>query len=244
MSDLLELHEEPEAEREPKKKRGLMWLLLLFGLILILSSATIILTSMFVPPVENATKDLDGNWVVPEDDTGWNDPDAIAAIDAVDEIPTGGRFIVPSVGLDAALGEANSYKGVINPPGFKSVYRIRDMGVSLDKAAEGTVYVATHSLRHGGRGPGNYLFDVDTGQITVKIGDEMIADGVKYHVVDFRSIPKADLGSQSDIWENSPGRLVVITCLQRPDNSASRNNVVIIGQLDGTDSTTSGGTEE
>jgi hypothetical protein len=222
---------EPEEEEEKKRKGGILFrILAILAVLLLLASAALIGYQLFVTP-EGTFRDMDGNLVKPEDPEDFTD-EVLTAMDAEEEIP-GKRFIVPDVGLDAPIGAMNMYKNVINPPGFKSVYWVRDLGVSLEEASTGTVYMATHSLRHGGKGPGNYLIDVDKGEGKVPIGAVMYADKVKYRVTEVLSIPKPDIGSKTELWDQTvPGRIVVVTCLQRPDNSASRNNIIVVGILD------------
>jgi hypothetical protein len=222
----IELHEEPEEE--PRKKRKGLGILLL-GLLLILGGLGYGGYTLLVPPVDGAQKDMDNNWVIPEETLTAEE---VAEMDAVEQIPSNGRLRVQSVGLDVPLGAMNLVKGAINPPGFKSAYWVRNLGTSFEEPEAGTAYVAAHSLRHGGKGPGNYLIDIETEQATVKVGDLIEADGVNYRMTEWRSIPKPDLPNETDLWEDIPGRIVLVTCLQRPDNSASRNNIVIIGMLD------------
>ncbi|MCL1838949.1 MAG: class F sortase [Propionibacteriaceae bacterium] len=217
------------SRRNDRRRKSIVFPLIFITAVLLLVSAVGLWGySQLVPPVENAKKDMGGNWVISED---VEPPEVIAEMAAVEELPGGKRFKVPSVGLDAPLGSVNVVRNVINPPGFYSVFWVKNMGVSLANAESGTVYMATHSLRNGGRGPGNYLIDINAGSAKVKIGAEMYADEVKYRVVDTISIPKEKI-SEAAIWDATvPGRIVVITCLQRPNNGRSQNNIVVIGEL-------------
>jgi hypothetical protein len=146
--------------------------------------------------------------------------------------PSGiGQFQVPSTGLDVPLGVMDVVSGTIDPPGFTSAYWIRSMGVSPANAADGTVYVAMHSLRNGGIGPGNYLIDVERGRSSLAVGDVIEAAGASYRVTGARDVLKRELGADAELWSDKPGRLVVITCLQRPEGGPSTHNVVIEATL-------------
>ncbi|MDR1432259.1 MAG: class F sortase [Propionibacteriaceae bacterium] len=222
--------EQPEEERK-RRKGFFIPLLITLSVLLMLGAIGMWGYSQIFPPQENAQRDIEGNWVVPEDPEEWT-PEIIAEMDPEPEI-SGKRFRVPAVGLDAPLGAMNAVKNVINPPGFRSVFWIRNMGVSLDRADQGTVYMAAHSLRNGGVGPGNYLIDVENARGKVPIGAEMYADNVKYRVTEVISVPKTKLDEKVEVWDATvPGRIVVVTCLQRPNNGRSVNNIVVVGVLD------------
>jgi hypothetical protein len=106
-----------------------------------------------------------------------------------------------------------------------------NLGVPPAQAETGTVYVAMHSLRDGGLGPGNFLFDVTTATSKVPVGALIQVAGLTYAVDGTQSIPKVDLPFTADLWTSTPGRLVVITCLQKPDNSPSDDNFVVTAHL-------------
>ncbi|MFT4231126.1 MAG: class F sortase, partial [Microbacterium sp.] len=144
---------------------------------------------------------------------------------------TGERFRVPSVGLDVPLDSMNAVDSVITPPGFTAAYRVRNLGVSLDHASEGTVYVAMHSLRDGAVGPGNYLIDVEAGTASVAVGTEIIVAGLEYRLTGSQKIAKDRLAASEAVWADVPGRLIVITCLQRPEGGPSLENVVLTAEL-------------
>ncbi|MFJ8441313.1 class F sortase [Kitasatospora griseola] len=141
-----------------------------------------------------------------------------------------GRFTVPSVGLDVPLGTMNEVDGSVVPPGFTSAYRITNLGTPTAPEA-GTVYVAMHSLRWGAVGPGNYLFALDTGTSTLAPGATINAGGTHYLVDRATTIPKTDLPTATAIWADIPGRLVVLTCLEKPDNTPAVDNFVITAHL-------------
>ncbi|WP_316300296.1 sortase family protein, partial [Clavibacter michiganensis] len=132
-----------------------------------------------------------------------------------------------SVGLDVPLGAVDVVGGVVDPPGFSSAYRVRDLGVAPEDAATGTVFVVMHSVRGGGTGPGDLLIDDRAGSASVAPGAVIEVAGVDYAVGSSRAVPKGELPDDAEVWADTPGRLVVITCLQRPDGSPSRDDMVI-----------------
>ncbi|CCE76277.1 hypothetical protein [Clavibacter nebraskensis] len=138
-----------------------------------------------------------------------------------------GRFRAPSVGLDVPLGAVDVVGGVVDPPGFSSAYRVRDLGVAPEDAATGTVFVVMHSVRGGGTGPGDLLIDDRAGSASVAHGAVIEVAGVDYGGGSSRAVPKGQLPDDAEVWADAPGRLVVITCLQRPDGSPSRDDMVI-----------------
>jgi len=178
--------------------------------------------------------DMAGNQVIP-DDPAVQDPSYVQSADPQDY--NGLHFKIPLVGLDVPLREANVVDNVINPPGYTSVYLMRNLGVPLTDAATGTVYVAAHSLRAPGRAPGNFVIDPAAGVIVVQTGAEIDVGDRVYSVVSSRVVSKPDLGAQADLWTSTPGMLVFITCLQSTSEAGyqadghAKDNAVIVGQL-------------
>ncbi len=121
----------------------------------------------------------------------------------------------------------NVVDGVLQPPGFTSAYWVRNLGVSPDRADAGTVFVVMHSLRGGGVGPGNALIDVDAARARIAVGADISVADVHYRVDRTQVVDKTAIGSEADVWANTAGRLVVVTCLQRSDGLPSTENLVI-----------------
>lgn len=194
------------------------WVLLAIGAAAVV---TLALTGTEIVRSFNGPVDMQGNRVQAED--------AVPPTSESSAVPAIGddRFVVESVGLDVPLGALNAVDGVIEPPGFTSAYWVRNEGVPPEQARKGTVFVVMHSLRNGATGPGNYLIDVDRRTSKVGIGAEIQVDDTTYTVTGTQEIDKPDIAHASAIWEDEPGRLVVITCLQRPDGGRSQQNVVI-----------------
>ena len=143
----------------------------------------------------------------------------------------GQRLTVPSVGLNVRLGELSEADNTITPPGFDSAYLVRNLGASLEHPEQGTVYVAAHSVRGGGIGPGNYLIDVEHGTARVKPGATVQVGDHTYVVTDSKTVEKDRLPNDQAIWTNTPGRLVLITCLQLPSGAPSTDNLIITATL-------------
>ena len=151
---------------------------------------------------------------------------------------TGLKFSIPAVNMNVPLGQINEVNNVINPPGFSSVYLIRNLGVSLDKADKGTVYAAAHSLRPPGMAPGNFVINTTSASIIVPVGSTINVGDRKYVMTASEIVDKNALGADEKLWANTPGMLVFITCLQYNDSSKyvntgghSPTNAVIIGKL-------------
>jgi len=168
---------------------------------------------------ESVPHDLAGNTV--QVDGPAPAPSASATPDGV------GRFSAPSVGLDVPLGAVSVVDDVLQPPGFTSAYWVRNLGVAPAVASTGTVFVVMHSLRGGGVGPGNALIDVADGRARIADGADIAVAGVHYRVDRSEALAKTAIGGEADVWADTPGRLVVITCLQRPDGRPSTENMVI-----------------
>ena len=172
--------------------------------------------------------DLNGNSVALGD---GDVPDAgvIAEMQVADD--TGLRFTVPALSMNVPLGELSVVRSTLTPPGFVQAYRVRNLGVPLDKASTGTVYVVMHSVNNG-FAPGNYLFDVPSAKALVNPGESLTVGGVDYVIDGSQLIDKTALPKTGKLWADVPGRVVVITCLQRTQGH-SLQNLVITGHLAG-----------
>ncbi|MDR0837371.1 MAG: hypothetical protein LBM94_04040 [Propionibacteriaceae bacterium] len=221
------------AQEEDKKRRSPLGIILsLLGVALVI--AGIILAFLALrPAADPGYVDLDGTAVTPDDGT-MNNAEWVEKAN-LEEI-TGATFRVPERGLIYPYGEVNEVDGVINPPNFKGVFRIRNRGVSLESRETGTVYLATHALRGGGRAPGNDLSDMERGSSSLVRGMEMIVNTVTYYFDSSYTVSNDDLGRYPDLFgvgEQIPGRVVILTCMQKPDWSAPTENLVIVGWLPG-----------
>lgn len=206
----------PDQTRSRRRRR---WVDLIVG-----ASAAAVLVSagIGIAGYCSGPVDMHGNRVQPDQAA----PPATSS-SAVSALGANDRFVVPSVGLDVPLGALTTVGGVVEPPGFTSAYWVRNEGVAPPQSSEGTVFVAMHSLRGGGIGPGNYLIDVRHGTAKVALGAKIEVEDITYTVTGTQEIDKPDIAHASAIWANTPGRLVVVTCLQRPQGGPSLKNVVI-----------------
>ncbi|MET3452295.1 class F sortase [Curtobacterium sp. 1544] len=193
------------------------WIFLIVG---VATALALVMSVLGYITTHSGPVDLNGNRVQAEDV-----PTAAASASAVAD--SGGQFVVKSVGLDVPLGALNAVGGTVEPTGFTSAYWIRNEGVSTKDPAKGTVFVVMHSLRNGGVGPGNYLIDVKDQKSKVGLGTTIQVDGVTYKVTGAQAVKKTDLSRSATIWADTPNRLVVITCLQRPQGGPSVDNMVI-----------------
>jgi len=219
---------------KPKSKRRVSDILLLvLAISLIVGGATYGVFAMITASNQPTSPDMMGNRVQ-GDDPSMYDEETLKEMDAVEDL--GLKFIIDVVDLNVPLGEVNEVKGVINPPGFKSAFLIRNRGVGLANADQGTVYVAAHSLRSPGVAPGNFVINISAGNITVPVGSEIQVGGRTYVMTASSIIDKKELGADERLWANTPGMLVFITCLQYTSSANYKNghsptNAVLIGQL-------------
>lgn len=200
------------------RARRRRWVYLTVGAVAI---AVLIISGIGIGNYFAGPVDMHGNRVQADD--GAPPSDASSAVPAIGD----DRFTVPSVGLNVPLGALTSVDGVIEPPGFTSAYWVRDHGVSPSNGKKGTVFVVMHSLRNGATGPGNYLIDIARRTSKVGIGAKIHVNNTTYTVTGTQAINKPAIADASSIWANTPNRLVVITCLQRPQGGPSQQNIVI-----------------
>jgi len=221
---------------KPKtKRRASDVLLLLLAILLIVGGATYGVVAMIQANNQPTSLDMVGHRVT-GDDPSMYDEETLAQMEAVEDL--GLKFIIDAVELNVPLGEVNEVKGVINPPGFTSAFLIRNRGVGLANADQGTVYVAAHSLRSPGVAPGNFVINISAGNVTVPVGSEIKVGDRTYVMTASSIIDKQQLGNDERLWANTPGMLVFITCLQYTSSAVYKNghsptNAVIIGQLVG-----------
>ena len=139
--------------------------------------------------------------------------------------PASGRLTIPTVGLDVPLGGVNIVAGAVTPPGFDAAYVVSGVGQQPESGSAGTVFVVMHSVV-GGRAPGNLLVD-DTGKLLIDAGAIIVVDGHRYRLESSSTVAKPDLARDAALWSDQPGRLVLITCLQKADRSPSEANLVL-----------------
>lgn len=145
------------------------------------------------------------------------------------------RLVVPSVGVDLPLLGMTPDGDTINPPLLTAGYWIEPYGAPVGAAgdADNTLYVAAHSAGRGSDGFDPLIADGGEGS-TVAPGDAVEvrtpSGTVTYAVTSTHRYGKEELPGATEIWEVSPGRLVLITCFQRADGREATENLVVVAE--------------
>jgi hypothetical protein len=145
------------------------------------------------------------------------------------------RLVVPSVGIDLPLLGTTPDDGHINPPMLTAGYWIEPYGAPVAAAgeADNTLYVAAHSA---GRGDDGFdpLISTDGEGSTLAAGDVVEvrtpSGTAAYTVASTHRYGKDELPGATEVWEVSPGRLVLITCFQRADGREATENLVVVAE--------------
>jgi Sortase domain len=142
---------------------------------------------------------------------------------------------VPAVGLDLPVLPITPRNGEINPPQLTAAYWLDPYGDPVGAAgqADNTLYIAAHST-----GTGKYgfdpLVDVDDGGSALAAGDVVQVStpegSVGYTVERTERYDKDELAAATEVWTATPGRLVLITCLELGNGRASTENLVVFAQ--------------
>jgi hypothetical protein len=139
---------------------------------------------------------------------------------------------VPALGMDLPVLPLTPRNGAINPPMLTAAYWLEPYGDPVGSAeqADNTLYLAAHST-----GTGEYGFDPlmesDGGGSIIGAGDVIEVSTpqgtVDYTVERTERYAKGELPDATEVWESSPGRLVLLTCFQRGGGQASSENLVV-----------------
>ncbi len=145
------------------------------------------------------------------------------------------HVVVPGLELDLPVLPLTPRNGTINPPTLTAAYWLDPYGdpVGSPEQADNTLYLAAHST-----GTGEYGFDPlmepDGGGSTLEAGDVIEVSTpqgtVDYTVERTERYAKGELPGATEVWEASPGRLVLITCFQRGGGRASTENLVVFAE--------------
>ncbi|KJC63589.1 hypothetical protein TZ00_13725 [Agreia bicolorata] len=145
------------------------------------------------------------------------------------------RIQIQAVGLDAdvrAMGVPESRE--LDPPGPYRAYWISDYGVA-GPASTNTTYLAGHTYRDGSA-VFNPLLDVPQSAGAVSPGESIVITtpegDVSYTIESTELYDKTSVEQQTKLWEQVPGRLVVVTCFQYNGGTSSSQNFVVYAQLD------------
>lgn len=156
-------------------------------------------------------------------------PATLKKMHAVSQL--GSSFVkIPAINFATPLGAVDEVDGQLTPPGIYSVYWVRNLGVSVQNAAHGTVFLVIHSVHGGALVPGNQLINVSQGTSAVPVGATITVDSERYRVTRTDVISRTELPTRADVWGNVPNQLVLITCLEQPDGAEAVSNVVVWAQ--------------
>ena len=142
---------------------------------------------------------------------------------------------VPAVDLDLPVLPLTTRRGVIDPPLLTAAYWIEPYGDPVGSAdqADNTLYLAAHSAGRGSDGFDPLLGSGEGGS-ALAAGDRVevsTPEGtVAYTVERTARYDKDALAGAAEVWEASPGRLVLITCLQRGGGRTSTENLVVFAE--------------
>ena len=148
------------------------------------------------------------------------------------------RLVVPSLGMDLPLLPMTPHGDTIDPPLLTAGYWIEPYGAPVGNAAEATntLYIAAHSAGYGDDGF-DPLIAADGRGSTLAAGDVVEVrtptGTVRYTVTSTHRYAKDALPDADEVWEVSPGRLVLITCFQRADGRKATENLVVVAEAQG-----------
>jgi hypothetical protein len=148
------------------------------------------------------------------------------------------RLVIPAVGMDLPLLPMTPSGGTIDPPLLTAGYWIEPYGAPVGDAAEATntLYIAAHSAGHGddgfdpliaGAGADSTLATGDVVEVRTPRGT------VRYAVQSTHRYGKEELPDADEVWQVSPGRLVLVTCFQRADGREATENLVVVAEATG-----------
>jgi len=225
---------EPTARRaagpEKPPRRGSLAgiLLIVLAVALIGGGATVAYIYWPRPAQPGQLVDLNGRVVQPEDPEATSSAFQDEANMVEDD--GGAGFQVPAIKLDVPLGSINAVDDKMNPANFTAVFWVRNVGVGLDNANQGTVYMVTHAVQ-GGKAPGNVL--QNKGKPTLKPGDLIKTNDRTYQFEDWKIVDKNELGAEwhPELWTPDPNRLIIITCLLNPAGGLAVDNMILIAKL-------------
>ena len=145
------------------------------------------------------------------------------------------RLVVPSVGVDLPLLGMTPDGDHIDPPLLTAGYWIEPYGAPVGAAgdATNTLYVAAHSAGRGTDGFDPLIAEDGEGS-TLAAGDAVEvrtpSGTVIYTVRSTHRYGKDELPHVREVWEISPGRLVLITCFQQADGREATENLVVVAE--------------
>jgi hypothetical protein len=142
---------------------------------------------------------------------------------------------IPAAHLEATVGAMSiPADRDLDPPTPNSAYWVRNYAAA-GPDSKGTAYIIGHTFRGTGRAVFNALFDLGSRRPVIGAGDEMSVrtpEGTwPYRITEVASYDKSALPGIAQLWENVPGRLVLVACQYNGAKSATQN-LVVYSQLD------------
>lgn len=186
---------------------------------------------------EGKSLDLQGRVVEPESEDEYVTTDQIERMEITgpEEMnqeafgsqagSSSGRMRIDEVGMDVPINVMSTVDGVITPPGFRSVYVVRDQGTGMSDPSQGRLVVAVHSAVRRFP-PGNYLIDTSSGEPQVHPGTMIDFSGAAYRITGHEQIAKSELPKAEHVWSDDPGTMSIITCRQVGGPRTTHNTVI------------------
>lgn len=172
-----------------------------------LLSASLILGASALSPAQPLTAPAPTPTATPVVTTIVPEPEATASSDA----PAPPTHVIDDVREMSVAAD-----GVISPPDFDHVFRVRGL-------PDGPVWLAAHARSPGrGTAPGNLFLEFH-------VGDRIEALGASWRVVGRWSAAKGDAGVQGPYSDPQAysGRLIVVSCLPREGGAALSNTWLV-----------------
>lgn len=143
---------------------------------------------------------------------------------------------VPAVGLSVNVGQMSVPAGAaVDPPTMGSAYWLSNYGQA--GASTRTAYIAGHTCRGACSAAFSPFLNITNSTYRVHKGDKVIVTTPSatydYTVTDVELYQKTTIKSESELWKNIPGRLVLVTCFQYYGGTSSQQNLVVYTQLNG-----------
>lgn len=190
-------------------------------------------------PVPNETAESDSNDVSTSDGTARQTATATASPSRVQaETPSARPTVTMSepthisiaeIGYEADVSQMTTDNGVVDPPTKELTYRVTDRGSQPGEDADNTVYLVCHSASRSDAPCNTVYRNAAVGQtirLTTKTGQ------LTYRIESIETLSKdGEFENSEKVRSKVPGRLVLITCLQRGIGRSSVENFVVFAQL-------------
>ena len=136
---------------------------------------------------------------------------------------------IAEIGYEADVSQMTTDNGVVDPPTKELTYRVTDRGSQPGEDANNTVYMACHSATRS-FAPCNTVYkEAAVGQ-TISLTTE--AGQLTYRIESIETLSKdGEFENSEKVRSKVPGRLVLVTCLQRGIGRSSAENFVVFAQL-------------